>query len=159
MQKRNLWQSLALAASVSLFGLSLFQPVWKCANGGVPFDGLTVLVIGFMGLLAFTPTWFCNGLLVLAAVSFIKNRRVGGAWIPYTAAAIAATALFWPRLCDAAGGSLGEGTGLDKGAVLWVTSIFLAALSMHYAPNKVVEIVDDFMPTRPMSSQQPPSRK
>jgi hypothetical protein len=159
MQKRSLGQSLALAASALLFGLSLFQPVWKCANGGVPFDGLTVLAIGFMGLLAMTPTWFCNGLLVLAVVSFIENRRVGGAWIPYTVARIAATALFWPRLCGAAGGSLGEGTGLDKGAVLWVISICFAALSMHYAPNKVVEEVDNFQPTRPMNPQKSSSRE
>lgn len=134
MTKSRAVQTIFLALALGLFLLSLTQPVWKCGKGGTPFDGISVLVIGFMGLLLFTPAWFCNFIVVVAIVSVLTKKLACPAWLPVAAAGLATTTLAGPYLCGVAGGPLGEGTGVDTGALFWMASIWSASLSVLVAP-------------------------
>lgn len=115
MTKSRTVLTVFLALALVLFLLSLAQPVWKCGKGGTP--GISVLVIGFMGLLLFTPAWFCNFIVGVAIVSVPTKKRACPAWLPVAAAGLATTKLAGPYLCGVAGGPLGEGTGVDTGAL------------------------------------------
>lgn len=136
MTKNKLLQIVLLTLAVALFLLSLSQPVWKCDTGGTPFEGLTVLAIGYMGLMFFNPAWFCNIILAVALVSVFRKSQVGPLWLPILAAGLATTTLFGPYLCGVTGGPLGKGTGPDSGVLIWVVSIWLASTSVLLAPAK-----------------------
>lgn len=124
---------IALALSIAVFAVSLSQPVWECGRGGTPFDGLSVLMIGFMGLLFFDPAWFCNAIFVVGAISVFTKHRIGPKWLPLATAVLAGTALVGPYLCGVTGGPLGEGTGIALGGRLWVAAIWLASFSVFVA--------------------------
>ena len=133
MRNARLAQIALLLLSIAVFAIALSQPVWECGRGGKPFDGLSVLMIGFMGLLFFNPAWFCNAIFVVGAISVFTKRRVGPKWLPLGIAVLAGTALVGPYLCGVTGGPLGEGTGIALGGKLWVAAIWLAALSVFVA--------------------------
>jgi hypothetical protein len=136
MTKPKPLQILLLTLAAALFVFALTQPVWKCGKGGFPFDGISVLAIGIMGLMFLNPAWFSNVILILAVICAFRRSRLGPTWIPVVAAGMATTTLVGPYLCAVTGGPLGEGTGLDTGALSWVVSIWLASISVLLAPPK-----------------------
>jgi hypothetical protein len=113
----------------ALFSASLFQPVWRCSiNQGTPFDGMTVLISGFMGLLFLDPRWFCNIIVPLAVHALIRPPR--HPWLGLVIAAVGTTTIVGPYLCGPGGGALGPGSALATGGYLWIGSLWAFALTM-----------------------------
>ena len=134
MARSKLLQLVCLTLALAMFLFSLTQPVWTCSRGGTPFEGISVLVIGFMGLMFFNPAWICNFILVVAIVSVLTKKRVCPARLPIAAAGWATTTLAGSYLCAVTGGPLGDGTGVDTGALFWIASIWSASISVLFAP-------------------------
>ena len=127
-----------ILATVGLYALSLLLPAVTCSVGS-ELPGWTILLMGWLGLIALDPRWLGNLLFLGMALHLLfsapKQRSRAGA-ITLTLWPIAAATLAIGSLtldvyaCGDGAGSVSKVRALAVGAYLWATAIL--AMSVFY---------------------------
>jgi hypothetical protein len=128
---------LLVGATGLLYAASLMLPAFSCYGGVDGMSGLSVLVVGWMGLLEGDPRWFANPLFFVIFVLSMMVRTIASrgavalaCMLAILAIALAIGALIAPASGCPRGDYVSRATGLADGGVVWVIAV--TSLSVLY---------------------------
>jgi restriction system protein len=120
-------QKTFFAFGLLLYIGALFLPVWKSSSAHNQIDGFYVLILGWLGLVFFEPRWFCNLVVVYAALSIFGKGKESYARYSFVLALVSLTTIFGPYHTMGEAGAFGggEGKAFAAGGYVWIAALWV----------------------------------
>lgn len=116
-----------VAASWILFGTSLCLPALELSNGS-PYWGISLLFLGWLGLIAGSVAWFANPLLFIANYSLRQHRVRLALSVSLLACAVALSTPTLSTVWIDGTGNTASVVGYGFGFYLWVGSCLVTCI-------------------------------